>query len=259
MSWLEEKDDYGAEISKILYDEGMIQTWINDRAEGWTLRNGLWSPYYIQCRPITSKKISQKLLKLIGNALGTLLKEETEGITKVIGVPLTGIPIATSITMCVGIPSCNARVIPNVKTIDDFHKAVNEGKFEKEEYGDHSLIEGDINNGDKFAIVDDIVTDFGTKEVILEQIKYVAKMKQIKISCNDVVVLVDREQGSKEAAHQLGINLYSLIPFKTEGIHWLKDVLDSEEYGIIVDYLNHPKKYQNAELKEKVIALANKK
>lgn len=54
MSWLEEKDDYGAEISKILYQEGMIQTWINDRAEGWTLRNGLWSPYYIQCRPITS-------------------------------------------------------------------------------------------------------------------------------------------------------------------------------------------------------------
>ncbi len=259
MIWLKEKDDYGDKIINILYDEGMIQTWFKDKSEGWTLRNGTWSPFYIQLRPITSKKISQKLLLLIGQALSRLLEEETQGVTKVVGVPLTGIPIATSITISSGIPSCNARVISNVKNVEQFRKAVVDGKFEKEEYGDHSLIEGDIVEQDKLAIVDDIVTDFGTKTIILEQINFVAKRKKINIQCNDVVVLIDREQGAKEIAYQLGLNLHSLIPFKTKGIHWLKNKLNPEEYRIIVDYLNDTNKYQNTEIKRNVISFALKR
>ena len=247
--WSRQKEAYGKELISNLFDEDMIQTYFRHKKDGWILRNGDYSPYYIQTRPLTSKRTSQSLLKLCGDALGDLLEEETRGITKVIGGSLTGISIATSITLSCGIPSCNAKVIPKGQNID---------QFIKEECDDYSPIEGDIEEGDKLAIIDDIATDFSTKNNLLKLVNNVGEIKSISLDCNDVIVLIDREQGSKEAANKLGINLYSLIPFKTKGIHWLYEdnKLNEQEYADIVDYLDDPDKYQNENMQKKIMSHA---
>jgi hypothetical protein len=43
-----------------------------------------------------------------------------------------------------------------------------------------------------------------------------AQDKGIIIRCEDVVVLIYREQGAKEAASSVGIRLWSLTPFKNQ-------------------------------------------
>jgi hypothetical protein len=71
-------------------------------------------------------------------------------------------------------------------------------------------------------------------------------------------VLIDREQGAKDAALSNGMTLSSLISFKSQGIHWLQNKMDPVEYETIVDYLKDDKKYQDASIQEKLRQIAQK-
>lgn len=248
MIWKEEKEKLGKQILEELYQIRAIKTWYRDTKEGWTLYSGLWSPIYISLRELTSKKNAQKLLELIGNSLGKLIKNEIGQVDKVIGIAMTGIYIATSITAFSGIPSLYTRKLENVKNLEDFEKYISH-------YGDHKLIEGDIENNDKIVIIDDLVTRFTSKILALEQLKYVAKKRNIKINCKDFVVLLDREQGAKEKAKELGYNLYSLIPFKSK-LHWLENKFDPKEYSVIKDYFEDYSKFQDHDKIKEIISLA---
>jgi len=248
MKWIEEKEKLGKQILEELFQCNAIKTWYRDKKEGWTLHSGLWSPIYISLRELTSKKNAQKLLELIGNSLGKLIKNEIGQVDKVIGIAMTGIYIATSITAFSGIPSLYTRKLENVKNLEDFEKFISQ-------YGDHKLIEGDIENNDKIVIIDDLVTRFTSKFLALEQLKYVAKKRNIKINCKDFVVLLDREQGAKEKAKELGYNLYSLIPFKSK-LHWLENKFDPQEYSVIKDYFEDYSKFQDHDKIKEIISLA---
>lgn len=248
MKWIEEKEKLGKQILEELFQCNAIKTWYRDKKEGWTLHSGLWSPIYISLRELTSKKNAQKLLELIGNSLGKLIKNEIGQVDKVIGIAMTGIYIATSITAFSGIPSLYTRKLENVKNLEDFEKFISQ-------YGDHKLIEGDIENNDKIVIIDDLVTRFTSKILALEQLKYVAKKRNIKINCKDFVVLLDREQGAKEKAKELGYNLYSLIPFKSK-LHWLENKFDPQEYSVIKDYFEDYSKFQDHDKIKEITSLA---
>ncbi|MCD6403520.1 MAG: hypothetical protein J7K98_04315 [Candidatus Aenigmarchaeota archaeon] len=240
MDWLEEKEKLGKEIISFLFRNGLIKTWYRHKPEGWKMVSGLWSPFYIQLRLIPSLKNAREILKKIGYGLGKLIKAEADEVTKVAGVAMAGIPIALSITMETSIPSCYTRKLPGVKKLEDLEKIL-------KEYGEHKLVEGEIENGDKLAIVDDLVTRFDSKLVALRQIMLELKKRKLRAECKHVVVLVDREQGAYETAKRYGIELHSLIPFKTKGIEWLRDELEEIEYQTIKDYLLNPEKYQNPE------------
>jgi len=230
-------------IINLLYNQGMIKTWYRDKPEGWTLVSNLWSPFYINLRTIGSKKLSYELLSQMGQAMGKMIKEELPDVTKLVGVYLAGIPIATAITIASGIPSCFTRC-----------------KWDKylEKYGQHEVIEGDLVDGDRVAIVDDVVTTFNTKLEVKKQICEAAKKQSKNVSCSDVVVLLDREQGANEAAKANDMRLFSLIPFKTKGIIWLKDKMEDIEYSVITDYLQYNAKYQEKKLQEELRSLALK-
>jgi len=248
MIWKEEKEKLGKQILEELYQNHAIKTWYRDKKEGWILHSGLWSPIYISLREITSKKNAQQLLELIGISLGKLIKNEIGSIDKVMGIAMTGIYIATSITAFSGIPSLYTRKIEGLKTLEDLGKFISQ-------YGDHKLIEGDIENNDKIVIIDDLVTKFTSKILALEQLKYVANKRKVNISCKDFVVLLDREQGAKEKANDLGYNLYSLIPFKSK-LHWLESKFNTQEYSIIRDYFEDNSKFQKQDKIKEVISLA---
>ena len=93
------------------------------------------------------------------------------------------------------------------------------------------------------------------------QIYEAAKDKDVSVSCKDVVVLIDREQGAKEVAEAHGMRLWALIPFKSKGLEWLRDKMDPIEYEVISDYLMDEEKYQDIiiqkELRDKALRRKN--
>jgi len=247
MTWKDEKEELGKEITCLLYKKGLIKTWYRDNPGGWKLVSGLWSPFYIQLRPLASYP---ELLRKVGYALGKIIKEECKDVNKVAGVAMTGIPIASAISILAGMPSLWTRKI-EVRSSDELEKYI-------QSYGEHTLVEGEFETGDRIAVIDDLATKFGSKLVAIEQIGYEAKKRGLTVECDDVVVLLDREQGAAEVAAQHGISFYSLIPFKSNGIEWLKNSLSKIEYEVIGGYLQDETKYQDAEVQKELYELVLK-
>ncbi len=251
MVWLEEKQQSGKEIIRSLYQNGMIMTWYRHRPEGFKLFSGDWSPYYISLRPMSSFPDSPQLLRKVGTVMGRMIREEAPKVNKIVGIAATGIPLATAITLQENIPSCFTRKLEGVDTIEKF-------QYKIQEHGQREQVEGELNEGDVLALVDDLVTKFQSKLIAHEQVKYMAKEKNVSITCKDVAVLLDREQGAEKTAEELGFNLHSVIKFKTDGMSWLKDSFDPVEYDVISDYLRDNAKYQDKKLQEELMRMAKK-
>jgi len=209
----------------------MILTSVRDRSEGWTLHSGLWSPFYIQLRILSS---FPETLKLVGNALSTLIKEEAPSVNRLVGIAFAGIPIATAVSLESGIPACHTRKILGVRTEQELYDAI--GK-----YGQHSLMEGEVQDGDTLCLIDDLVTGMESKLVGRAQVLADLKNREISnVSVDDIAVIMDRQQGARERAKDLNIRLHSLIDLVDEGLPAIKDSMSEEEYQIVSEYLANP-------------------
>ena len=251
MNWLAEKEKLGKELVVLLYEHGAIKTWYRDRATGWILVSRLWSPFYIQLRPLSSFEQSRFLLERIGLAIWKLIQRETPNVNKLLGVAFTGIPIAIATTMVSGIPSCYTRKVAGVESRKNLEKEI--GK-----YGEHALVEGELKDGDVVAVVDDVVTRFDSKLLAISKLEYEVRRRSldVNIECNDVIVLIDREQGARERANRSDVNLHSLIPFRSKGIEWLRDIMADEEYDVISEYLRNPQAFQDKKVQLKLKQMA---
>jgi orotate phosphoribosyltransferase len=234
--WQEDKDRLGREIIIKLYNLGMIKTWYRDNPQGWTLISGIWSPFYIQLRALSSYPI---LLNTVGRAMGRMTQEECGCLDRILGVAMAGIPIALAISLSINIPACFTRKLEGIRSINNLSDVINK-------YGEHSLIEGEINENDQIGIVDDLVTKFSSKSIAIKQLENEVKLRKLNnINCSDVLVLIDREQGAEENAREQAVNLHSLIPFTSKGIEWLRWTISEREYEIIKDYLKNSDYYQS--------------
>jgi orotate phosphoribosyltransferase len=249
-------EEFSRELTEIFSDAGMIRTWYRDeeRTGGWKLRNGIWSPYYIDLRPMCAHEGSNNLLAMIGTSLALLIEEEAPYVTKVMGIGEAGIPISTAITAFGGIPSGWSRKLEDIRRLSDFTEKI--GK-----YGQHNVVEGIIKftmrDGDRIAAVDDVITGATSKKIALRQLEhqleklYKTLGRRLDVKCEDVVVCIDREQGGKDALEEIGINLYSQIQF-SNCIEWLKDKWYPIEYSIIKEYHEDPEPYQKESLRKQL-------
>ncbi|MGY5860195.1 MAG: hypothetical protein RTU63_12575 [Candidatus Thorarchaeota archaeon] len=225
-------DDLKKNIMQDIYEKRMILTSVRDRSEGWTLHSGLWSPFYIQLRILSS---FPETLKLIGSALSILIQEETPSVNRLVGIAFAGIPIATAVSLESGIPACHTRKILGVRTEQELYDAI--GK-----YGQHSLMEGEVHDGDTLCLIDDLVTGMESKLVGRAQVLAELKKRGISnASVDDIAVIVDRQQGARERAKDLNIRLHSLIDLIDEGLPSIKESMSEEEYRIVSEYLTKPK------------------
>ena len=216
------------EIMQDIYQNRMLLTSVRDRPEGWTLISGRWSPFYIQLRLLSSFPAT---LKKIGVALRELLEEKAPDITRIVGIAHSGVPIATALSLESGIPACHTRKIVGVRSEEDMTEAI-------KEYGQHALLEGIIEDDDVLCIVDDLVTGMTSKLIARKQI--LSEMERRGVSgakCEDILVVIDRQQGAKTLAKEEGLNLHSLIDFADEGLPMLQDLMDQKEYETIIKYL----------------------
>lgn len=134
------------------------------------LKSGQTSSIYVNLRKIISYP---NLLKTIAHTM--MQKLEGVSFDLICGVPYTALPIATCLSLDFNIPMVMRRK-------------------EKKDYGTKQSVEGVFNSGQTCLIIEDIIT---TGSSILET---AAELNQAGLIINDVIALIDREQGG---AHRL--------------------------------------------------------
>lgn len=149
------------------------------------LKSGIMSPVYCDFRGLVSKP---ELLKEIGEALGRRAEQIGYSILsggRLAGIPYAGLPLAVAASLASGVPMIYPR-----KEVKD--------------YGTKKLIEGEYAEGDRVLVIDDIITDGASK------IEAIAPLKEAGLVVEDVLIILDREQGGDKILAKAGYKLHSL-------------------------------------------------
>jgi len=212
----------GEIVARELWRNKVIQVNVKNP---WTLVSGKKSPIYIDCRRVISFPYLRDLFvtaaRQIIDIMG-LLKEPDCRACSVCGVgrpvdviaggETAGIPFAAFLAQSLNLPMVYVRKEPKG-------------------HGSLNLIEGNLPEGSNVLLVEDLITDGGSKLVFTQGIERAGSRAA------GVLVLFDRQQGGKERLTQEQIPLFSVtdmvIALGSAGGSVLPDEL--EEVGRYLD------------------------
>ena len=145
------------------------------------LKSGMLSPIYIDLRRLASFPgwMTQVAAAYIG-----LLRELK--FDRLAALPLAALPIATAISLQSNWPM----IYPRKLTKD---------------YGTTAEIEGIYNPGETAVVIDDLATTGGSK------FEAIHKLTGAGLRVEDVVVLIDRESGAKQALAEAGYRMHAVF------------------------------------------------
>lgn len=144
------------------------------------LRSGRTSEQYFDKYRFESQP---KLLWAIAEKMAPLVPESTEILA---GLEMGGIPVATMVSQITGIPVCFVR-----------KKA--------KEYGTCRFAEGVDIEGKRLCIIEDVITSGG------QAILSATDLRQARAKVEDVVCVINREEGGSEKLATAGLNLQSVF------------------------------------------------
>ncbi len=154
-----------------------------------TLASGAQSPIYVDLRLLVSRPT---LLAQAAEAYADILQEIPHD--RIAGVPYAALPIGTAVALAADAPLIYPRK-------------------ESKAYGLGKDIEGAWEPGERIVIIEDLITSGGST------VKTAERLRDAGLVVEDVIVLIDREQGGVENLAAAGITAHSV--FK------LTDMLDS--------------------------------
>jgi len=141
------------------------------------LASGRMSQYYFNCKPVTMSPEGMYLIGELIFHLVSFLKPDAIG-----GLTLGADPIAYAVCLTSYLKGTSIKAFTVRK--------------EPKGHGTKQWIEGDIKEGERVVIVEDVVTTGGST------IKAITRAQASGLEVIKVVTLIDREEGGKEAILQ---------------------------------------------------------
>lgn len=151
-----------------------------------TLASGRTSNYYFNCKPTT---LDPEGMNLIGNIIFDMLEDSK--VTATGGLTLGADPIANAISV---ISYQRGRPIKSFIV-----------RKEVKAHGTKNKIEGNVNKGERVAILDDVITTGGSTIAAIE------KARDYGLVIDRVITLIDREEGGKENIEKYVSNVYPVF------------------------------------------------
>ena len=144
------------------------------------LRSGKTSDHYFdkyrfEAQPALLKAITELMVPLIPSSTDVLA-----------GLEMGGIPIATLLSQWTGIPTCFVRK-------------------EAKAYGTCQFAEGADISGKRVVIIEDVITSGG------QAVLSTADLRSAKAHIEDVLCVIDREEGGQQKLNAAGLNLHALF------------------------------------------------
>jgi uridine monophosphate synthetase len=166
------------ELTLALHDLGCI------RFGEFTLVSGQRSPIYLDLRLLVS---SPTLLRKAAREYVEILR--TLNFDRLAAIPYAALPIGTAVSLEMDVPLVYPRK-------------------EVKGYGTRKVIEGHFEQGERVVVLDDLITTGGSK------LAAISPLEQAGVRVEDVVVLVDREQGGAEELAEHGHRLHAVLGLK---------------------------------------------
>jgi orotate phosphoribosyltransferase len=162
-------------LKQMLKDIKVVQT------GDFVLASGKKSHYFVNIkRASTDPKILREIAKEMAKHVGE---------AKIAGMALGAVPLAVAVALETDRPFVMVRKEPK-------------------DHGTRDLIEGEVNPGDKFIIVEDVATTGGST------MRVVTALREKGANVSKAVVVVDREEGATEMLQEHGIELVSIFKAK---------------------------------------------
>jgi orotate phosphoribosyltransferase len=251
LGWSQRRLELAKTLLRHLLECGLFRTWLRHEPEGWELVSGIWSPFYIQARGIPSHP---EVFKFVGHAIAEVVQNELGRCDNLVGLATAGIPLASVAAIALDVPMCYTRKLAGIRSMDDV-------AAHREDYGDHSMVEGKLINNSRVVLVDDVCAQFTSKQVAHWQVMAEVKNRRLRnVSIPAVMVLVDREQSAAApaTATQLGMKILSVVKLKSEGLELLRDILSEREHQVVTEYIANPNAFQNPGIRKQLAAEARK-
>ena len=195
-------------------------------AEPFTLASGLPSPTYIDCRKLISHpRIRSTLMDFL--AVTVMRGAGFEAFDNIAGGETAGIPFAALVAERLGLPMTYVRKKPKG-------------------YGRNARIEGEMREGQRVLLVEDLTTDGGSK------LSFVDAIRETGATCGHTAVIfsygIFPETETTLADH--GVRLHALCTW------WdvlsearARGVFDAETLAGVEAFLHDPRKWQEARAK----------
>jgi len=254
-----DKEFWTRVLVRPMYRNQIIQTIRNTpdpkrRAEGWILKNGLWSPWFLNLRLIGNYP---DLFNKVCSAMADMMNGH-RNIDILVGVEMAGVPIVGGLSTTMfnsGNPMRfgYTRPLPEkVRTVEAALSLLNTISGEVASYGQKSLVEIVLQNGDNVAILDDMATSLESKLIARELLLWEARQKKVEVRCESAFYLLNRNEAIMAVAGKISLEIDYVVEFN-HGLRHLEGEMSHSEFGIISAYQEDPGQFQDKAVQEEVI------